>query len=178
MQHIDVTKKRPARWPWLLGAGLLVLTIWGVTILLRPDPDPEPQAAATTAADTLPPAMIPSDTRGSVPARSPGAGQNDSLSEDRVGERVRLDGEVVATGPAVFWFLTGSHVVRVDSPRQVRAGESISVQGTVREADEAGEPLPGEATERYPDSDRWTVLHALKIVEDQANGDAEEVRGG
>lgn len=177
MQHIDVTKKRPARWPWLLGAGLLVLTIWGVTILLRPDPDPEPTTATTTAADTLPPAMIPSETRGSVPARNPGTERNGPLP-DRIGERVRLDGEVVATRPAVFWFLTGSYVVRVDSPRQVRAGESISVQGTVREADDAGERLPAEATEHYPDSDRWTVLHALRIVEDPTNGDTEEGRGG
>lgn len=111
MQHIDVSKKRPARWPWLLGIGLLVLVIWGVTVLLRPDPAPEPPATVPTAADTLPPAMIPSESRGAAPRRDRETPGDDTISANGVGERGWREGEALATAGDVLWIPAGADAV-------------------------------------------------------------------
>ena len=61
--RIDVTRKRPTRWPWAVGAALAFLAIWGITSLLTGPPDPEPEITVPTVEDTHPPAAIPRPTR-------------------------------------------------------------------------------------------------------------------
>lgn len=175
MRRIDVEKKQRSRWPWLLGLGVLVLVLWGVTVLLRPPAEPEPPAVGPTAADTLPPAVIPSDPdrahRGSPPAdTSKGA----LLTEENLGETVRVEGEVVATGNDAFWILVDdSKVLRVDSPRHARKGDTLAVRGTLREADAAAtDRLASQVMSRHPQFETWTVVRVLKLVEEQPTAGA------
>lgn len=170
MRRIDVEKKRTSGWPWVVGLGVLALVLWGATTLLQSEPELEDADIGITAEDTLPPARIPSlPTGGAAPAAaSPPAGEPD-LGEDRVGEAVRTDGEVLATGNQAFWILVGSRVLRVDSSRRARKGDTVSVEGTLREADAAKtDRIAAEVISRHPDFDGWTILRSLKIVEEGA----------
>lgn len=168
MRRLDVEKKRTTGWPWVLGVGVLALLLWGATILLRADPEPEPPDIGVTAEDTLPPALIPSPSGGgAAPQGGTRSGAEPALGEDQIGETVRTQGEVVATGNEAFWILAGSRVLRVDSPRRARSGDTVSVEGTLREADtEMTDRMASEVLSRHPDFDSWTVLRSLRVVEE------------
>lgn len=170
MRRIDVEKKRPARWPWLLGVGVLALVLWGVTVLSRAPLEEEVEPAGITTPDTLPPALIPSRPAAIGPQGQDEAGLAVSgLGESDIGEVARVAGEVVATGNNEFWILAGSHVLRVDSERHVQRGDSISVEGTIRAADEeATDRMASEAMSRQGDFGDWTIVRTLKLV-DAAN---------
>lgn len=172
MRHIDVDRKRAGRWPWVLGLGILVLVVWGVTILLRPPVESEAPAVGTTAADTLPPAMIPSETDEPATGGASGAAEDTiSLGEERLGETVRVQGEVVATGNDAFWILIDSRVLRVDSPRRARRGDTLAVRGTLREADAATtDRLASTVMSRHPEFDSWTIVRVIKLVEEGVTG--------
>lgn len=170
MRRIDVEKKRVTRAPWLLGLVVLGLALWGVTILLRPPAEPEPPEVGVTASDTLPPALIPMDPA-RLPGSSPERGSTPgvTLSEEHVGETVRVQGEVVATGGDTFWILVDSRALRVASPRRPRRGDRVSVSGTLREVDGATlDRGMADAMARHPDFDRWTVVRTVELVEDPA----------
>lgn len=81
----------------------MVMVLWGVTVLLRTDPIPEPPATVTTPADTLPPAMIPSDSRGTVPADAvpaDTASTDDTAADDTAADgTAAVDGAVGNTPP-------------------------------------------------------------------------------
>lgn len=64
MKHIDITKKRPTRWPWIIGFLLVLLVAWGVNTLLTSGSEAEPEISVPTVEDTQPPSAMP---------RSPGA---------------------------------------------------------------------------------------------------------
>lgn len=171
MRRIDVEKKRTTRWPWLLGLGILVLVVWGVTVLSRAPVEEEPVPAGVTTPDTLPPALIPSRT---IPSRDaeqqPRLG---SLDEGDIGQMTRVQGEVVATADDAFWVLSGSHVLRVDSDRRARRGDSIDVEGAVRATDGAmTDRMASEVMSRNADFESWTLIRSFKLVEerDLANG--------
>lgn len=170
MRRIDVEKKRTTGWPWLVGLGVLALVLWGATTLLRAEPEPDDADSGITAEDTLPPARIPSlPTGGSAPASTSPSAPEPELGEDQVGEVVRTEGEVLATGNEAFWILVGSRVLRVDSSRRARKGDTVSVEGTLREADAAKtDRIASEVISRHPGFDSWTILRSLRIVEEGA----------
>lgn len=170
MRRIDVEKKRKTAWPWVIGLGVLALALWGATSLLLPDPEPEEPDIGVTAADTLPPALIPSlPGGGSAPAGTSRTGADPELGEDQLDEVVRVNGEVLATASDAFWILTASQVLRVDSPRRARKGDTVTVEGTLRRADtEKTDRIASEFISRHPAFDSWTVLRSLKLVEEGA----------
>ena len=170
MRNIDIEKKRPSAWPWLAGAAVLALIFWGVTVLLTPDEESGPQVQATTVEDTHPPAAIPEPPREPLSNAPPRAlSEFAPLGEEDVGQAVRAEGEVVATGNGSFWLLAGSDVVRIDSDRQARSGDSIAVAGRIRPADPAqADRMRSGVLARKPGSEGWMVVRSLKIVE---NGD-------
>lgn len=175
MRRIDVEKKRPARWPWLLGVGILALVLWGVTVLLRAPVEEEIEPAGVTTPDTLPPALIPSRpaTVGPLGQDEEGRAISD-FDEDDIGENARVAGEVVATGNDVFWVLSGSHVLRIDSERPARRGDSVSVEGTIRSADgEMTDRMAAEVMSRHDDFDSWTIVRSLKLVDGATLADGE-----
>lgn len=178
MQHIDIRKKRPSRWPWLAGAVVLALVAWGVTALLRTEPEEEPALAVPTVEDTLPPAAIPAppyesydgDTSSALDALAP-------LDERDAGEAVRIQGQVVATGNDAFWLASGGIVLRVDSDRNARKGDSLVVAGTLTTADPEKTDRIRDFLDRHPRSGSWTIHRDLKLVEERADTGGEEPRG-
>lgn len=167
MKRIDVEKKRPTRWPWLLGVGVLALVLWGVTVLSSAPEEEEAEPAGITTPDTLPPALIPSRPAAIGPQGRDEDGRSVSeFDEDDIGEVARVAGEVVATGHNGFWILAESHVLRVDSEARVRRGDSVSVEGTIRPTDgEATDRMAAEVMSRQGDFADWTIVRTLKLVD-------------
>lgn len=167
MRRVEsIDRKRTTAWPWAAGAVVLIVVIWGVTTLLAAPPQEEP-AVAETWADTLEPAAIPQPSQ---PVRTgPVVRSLEELSplgEEDVGEVVRVEGEVVATGTGGFWILTGPEVLRVDSEMQARRGEHVIVEGTIRLAEEERtDQVASEVLSRNPRSSGWQAVRAVKLVD-------------
>lgn len=166
MQRVDIERKRPTLLPWLVGLAVLALIVWGVTTLLAAPQTEEQQIAAPTAEDTLPPAAIPAPPQ-PVTAMAPRMMANlAALGEEHVGQVIRADGEVVATGTNGFWILAASTVLRVESERPVRKGESVTVDGTVEPAEaERTDRIMSEVLSRHPDVESWDVVRSVMLVE-------------
>lgn len=176
MRRIDVSKKRPSRWPWALGVIVLGFALWGATVLLAPpDGDAVPEPAAT-AADTLPPTPIPLVQGGARAAPGPPTlSELMPLGEEHEGETVKVEGEVVATGNDAFWILTDARVIRVDSRQRIRKGDTLTVTGVLRPADdETTDRMTAQVLSREPGSEGWTIVGMLKLVEDGSEDASEE----
>lgn len=172
MARTDLERKRKTPWPWFVGLAVLALILWGTNALLTEDAETEPGLTVATVEDTNPPAAIPSPpdveptATGTEAAR--GLEEIAPLGEEDVGQTIRLDGEVVATGNDAFWLLSGGTVLRVDSERRVRTGDSLSIEGTLLRATdpEKTERIEADVLPRRPGSGDWQVLRAIKLVED------------
>lgn len=139
MRHIDVERKRPQRWPWGLGLVVAAAVAWGVTRLLAPPPDPVPVDVGITAADTLPPAAVPT-APGPDLAGLPTIHSLGPLTE-ALGQPARARGRVVAVDSGGFWIRSDSFLIRVVAARRPRKGEEVEVRGAVRPVtDSAGPP--------------------------------------
>lgn len=166
MKRVDLWKKRPTAWPVVIGVVTLALIVWGVTTLLEPPPEPAPAEVATAAVDTHPPAAIPtppsrmmSDATRSVREMAP-------LDEGDVGADARTEGIVVATGNDAFWLRDGSQVIRIDSPRRVRKGDTLVVEGRLAEADpEVTRRIAAEVIARDSSGTGWTMVENVKLIE-------------
>lgn len=179
MRRIDVMKKRPSRRPWVLGVVILGLALWGASILLRPPKEDAGPELPVTAADTLPPAAIPL-TRGGARAapEPPSLSKLMPLDEEHLGETVNVEGQVVATGNDAFWILAGSRIIRVDSRRRTRKGDSLSFRGVLRVADgETTDRMAAQVLSREPGSEGWTIVSEIKVVEEGSEDDPEDAEG-
>jgi hypothetical protein len=169
MRHLDIERKRTTAWPWVAGLVIFVLIAWGVTSLLAAPEDEADAPDSLVAEDTLAPAPIPMPP---APVRDMGADRSIEdlipLSEEHVGEVVQAEGEVVATGSTGFWIATAGYVLRVDSDRAARKGESVAVRGVVQPADgeERTDQIAAEVLSRDPAAESWEVVHTVKLVED------------
>ena len=164
MRRIDVEKKRASRWPWLLGAIVLGLALWGVTILLRPPAEEPVQVPGITPADTLPPTPIPG-LSGEESSMTPDLLALLPLDDRDEGRQTRTRGRVVATGATAFWILADSVVVRVDARSPVHKGDTVTVEGTLRSADPAmTDRMTSEVLPREPGFDGWTIIRTMKLV--------------
>lgn len=171
MARLDVERKRKTAWPWVAGIAVLLLVLWGVTTLLTEDAEAEPEVMVPTVEDTHPPAAVPAppnadpEVTGNAAAR--GVDEIAPLGEEDVGQALHVAGEVVATGNRAFWLLAGDEVVRVDSERRVRKGDTVSVEGTLRPADPSKTDLiASDVLSRHPASSDWNVVRAVKLVEE------------
>lgn len=173
--HIDIERKRPARWPWLLGLVCLALVVYGVTSLLAAADQDEPQVAVPTAADTVPPAAIPVPPNPVVLNRVRSPEELAPLGEEHVGEALRVEGEVLATGTTGFWVLAGIEVLRVDSDRAVRKGEVVTIEGTLEPAvDERTDEIASEVLSRSPRAEAWGVVRTVKLVDSEGQAGSLE----
>lgn len=170
MAKLKVERKRKTVWPLIGGLAVLVLVLWGITGLLTEDADTGPEVTVPTVEDTYPPAAIPGP-----PDLEPAQTGTDAarrvdevapLGEEDIGQLVRVAGEVVATGNDAFWILAGDEVVRVESPRVVRKGDTLSIAGTLRPADPSKTDRISDVLSRHPSSDEWSVVTSVKLVED------------
>lgn len=165
MQHIDIRKKRPSMWPWFVGAGILLLILWGTTTLLAPEEEAEPDVAVPTVQDTHPPATIPAPPHVAGTAASFGAGRVGPLGEENVGETLQLTGVVVATGNDSFWLLADATVLRVESRREAHRGDTLTVNGTIQVADPEKTDRMRSVLDRSRGRDQWRVIRPVKLVE-------------
>jgi hypothetical protein len=174
-RYREVRRKRPSIWPWLGGVAMVVLIAWGVTGLLAAPGSDEEVPDVVLAEDTLPPAAIPIPPQ---PVREQerirGVEDLIPLDDRDVGEEVRAEGEVVATGTDGFWMVVGGEVIRVDSERPVRRGDVVRVLGSLHPTDgERTDRIVSEVLSRSPRAQSWRVVRSPKLVE----GDAEGVGG-
>lgn len=176
MARVDIERKRATRWPWFLGLGLLVLALWGVTTLLRENESEEPLVDVPTVEDTHPPAAIPAPPveEGGATASVRPIHDLAPLEESDVGQHVRAEGPVVATGNTGFWLLAGNAVVRIESARRVRRGDTLAVEGTLQRADPEETERISDVLGRHPESGQWSIVSAVKLVESGAAGTAAD----
>lgn len=175
MRYVDVDKKRPSPWAWVLGLAVLGLALWGITILLRPPPPDEQPVVGPTTADSFPPSRIPGNPGQVVPLdRQADTPDLRSLGEEHIGQAVTVEGEVVATGNGGFWVVSDDQVLRIDSSLRTRQGDTVAVRGTLRAADAAAtDRMANEVLARHPDFRRWTVIRPLKLVEEEDDPEAD-----
>ena len=172
MAKLKVERKRKTAWPLLLGVLVLALVLWAITGLLTEDDDAGPDVTVPTVEDTYPPAAIPAPpdlepaNTGADAARQ--VDEVAPLGEEDIGQLIRVAGEVVATGNDAFWILAGDEVVRVESPRVVRKGDTLSIAGTLRQADPSRTNRISDVLDRHPAADAWSVVTSVKLVEDDA----------
>jgi len=174
--HIDIERKRPARWPWIVGLLALGVIAYGSTTLLAAADDEETHVVAPTPADTLPPAAIPAPPNPVILDRVHSAEELAPLGEEDVGETIRVEGEVLATGTTGFWVLAGIEVLRVDSDRSVRKGELVTVEGTLvpAAADERTDEIASEVLSRTPRAEEWGVVRTVKLVDSEGHAGSPE----
>lgn len=165
MARIDVEKKRVTAWPWVVGLVILVGLGWGITVLLAPEPT-EPEVAAAEFHEGQPAAVPAPPEEGDLTDAARPAGEVAPFGEDDVGQTVDMEGAVVATGNAGFWLLAGSDVLRVDSDRRVRKGDTLEVSGTLAPADpQRTDEIVSSVLNRHPDAGTFRVIRVVKLVE-------------
>jgi hypothetical protein len=172
------TKRKRTTWlPWLGGVAVFMLITWAVTGLLAAPGGDEELPRAVLSEDTLPPAAIPAPPQ---PVRMQetvrGVEEIQPIDDHHIGEEVRAEGEVVATGTSGFWMVVGREVLRVDSERPVRTGEVVRVIGTLHASTgERTERIATEVLTRSPRAEDWRVVPSPKLVEEGME-DAETER--
>jgi hypothetical protein len=179
MRQLDMKRKQTSAWPWLAGLVVLGLAVWAATSLLAPKAEELDTTADAAVEDVLSPAALPMPANpvGITPLRS--VDELAPLSQDDVGQRVRAEGEVLATGTAGFWMLAGSDVLRVESGRTVRLGQTVEVQGTLQEEPpERTDQVASEVLSRRPQAEGWNVARGLKLVEEREEASTEGERPG
>jgi hypothetical protein len=177
MRQLDMKRKQTSAWPWLAGVVLLGLVVWGVTSLLAPPVDAEGPVSEGSEEELAPSALpMPVNPVGITPVRD--VRELSPLGQEHLGQRLRAEGEVVATGTDGFWILAGSEVIRVDSEQVVRQGQSVEVQGTLHEDDPARtEQIVSEVLSRRVQAGDWQVVRGVKLVDEtERAADQEELR--
>jgi hypothetical protein len=127
MADINVERKRPSIWPWIVGLLVLALLIWAIAEMVdrddvaRVDPAEEP---AVPAPQPAVPHEAPVDLEQIAP-----------LGSDDLGRMVNVSGSVVGQPlDNGFWVLTDQdRVVFIQTDRPVVTGEHVQVTGMVEQ---------------------------------------------
>lgn len=178
MRHVDMKRRQTTPWPWLAGLVMLGLVVWAVTSLLAAAPE-EPAPVADAAEEELSPASLPMQVNpiGVSPVRD--VSELAPLDEDDIGQRLRAQGEVLATGNGGFWMLALSQVIRVDSEQVVRKGQMVEVHGTLHAQDpRRTEQIAAEVLSRGAQTDGWHVVSSVKLVAEEPEPAASGDRDG
>lgn len=164
MQRVDISRKRPTPWPFVAGLIVLAVVGWGVTVLLPPEPEPPPPEVPPSALDSMPPATIPAPPND--PNATAGITALAPLDARDLGRRVHASGSVVATRSGGYWLLVDGWVIQVESSRGVQPGDSLDVEGRLRESDaEPGRRIADEVVADNPDAASWRIVDRVKLVE-------------
>jgi hypothetical protein len=133
MADINVERKGPSIWPWIIGLLVLALLIWAVAEIV----DRDDQQVATTETYEEPgaiPAPVTDQTYGQ-PSEEAGLTPVLPLRDEHVGTRVGIAGTVVGqpvAGQGFYLRDADNNVIFVRSPETVQAGEAVTVTGTLQ----------------------------------------------
>ncbi|HEX7051985.1 MAG TPA: hypothetical protein VF188_17385, partial [Longimicrobiales bacterium] len=125
MADINVERKGPSIWPWIIGLIVLALLIWAIAEMVDTE---EPAVAEVEPVERVeqPPAAVPAPT----PMTGAPLGTLMPLGPEDVGQAVLLEGTVVGTPtPAGFWVESrdvDNEVIFVQAPARTRTGEMLA----------------------------------------------------
>lgn len=151
MADINVERKSPSIWPWIVGLLVLALLIWAIAELV--DTDEEREIAEIEEVEEAPgalPAPIPEvPTEGGM-----SLGELEPLGAEDIGSSVQVSGQVVGQPTSDgFWLLTDTDdVLFVMSAQQVTTGEQVRVSAVLE-------------TSSAAESSRWLEHAKLKQAE-------------
>lgn len=162
MADINVERKRPSIWPWVVGLIVLAFLIWAIAEMVDRDPvagDPVDEPAAVPAPEPAPPFdEEPAELEDLAP-----------LGPEDESRLVRVSGAVVGQPTAEgFWVLTDrDRVVFVRTRRPVVTGEHVDVTGTLASnPEEDADAWFDDA--RLRDAIGWNVERRAHIQVDEA----------
>ncbi len=182
MADINVERKGPSIWPWIIGLLVLALLIWAIAEMVDTDEEEmarveeveEPVAAVPTPAPTVPEAEAVE-----IETLAP-------LGLDDVGRTVMLEGEVVGQPTNQgFWVaseLNGEpNAIFVQTPARTRdgqmlqmadveSGEDVELMGTLQQArpDQASSWIDQARLRQEADFQQWNVHQDLMLSSPQA----------
>lgn len=180
MADINVERKGPSIWPWVIGLLVLALLIWAIAEMVDTDED---QVAETEQVEEVeePPAAVPTPT-----PTQPGmedAVEFETLTpigSDDIGRQVQLSGEVVGQPTDEgFWVRTETDqqdVIFVQGPArtqdgqelstdQVEQGQNVQLHGTLEEmqSEQADQWMQQAQLEQEQDFQDWNVLRDVML---------------
>jgi len=163
MADINVERKGPSVWPWIIGLLVLALLIWAIAEMVDTD---ETQVAEVEEVEPAgAPAAVP------APTMEPGAGQAVELGTlmplgaDDAGRTITARGTVVGQPIAEgYWILTDQDAVLFVATEQERGtGESVQVTGRLTQATREQGRVWREQAKLKPAAG-WTVHEDLFIA--------------
>jgi hypothetical protein len=131
MADINVERKSPKIWPWIVGLLVLALVIWAVAEMVTTD---DTMVADRETIDQ--PAAFPAPAPAPVEQDGMDLSQLTPLGPEDAGQRVTFQGEVTGqtTGEG-FWVRTvDGDVVFVRTTQMAQTGQQVRVTGTVATA--------------------------------------------
>jgi len=165
MADINVERKGPSIWPWIVGLLVLALLIWAIAEMVDRGDEQLETAAEQTETDVVPPA---------VP--SPGAAAEvrtlEELAplgpEDR-GQTVQITGRVMGQ-PASdgFWLATRDQdVIYIVSERTVQPDQDLQLQGIIEQnpMEQATSRMEQAQLRQHPEFDATRVRTEVHVIE-------------
>lgn len=184
MADINVERKGPSIWPWIIGLLVLALLIWAIAEMVDTD---EEQIAGTETVEQVqePAAAVPAPT----PITPEGAPAELSmllpLGADDIGRTVLIDGEIVGQPTNEgFWIATQvngeAHALFIQMPAttrdgqtlqmsEIQTGRDVHIMGTIQQAPsgQASNWLQQSQLQQEPDYQRWNVHQDLVVTAPQ-----------
>lgn len=164
MADINVERKGPSIWPWIIGLLVLALLIWAIAEMVDTD---EPEVAEVTEVEQ-PVAAVPTPEPEPGVAEAPPVSNLMPFDAEDEGALVAVSGQVVAEPiDAGYWVLTDQNdVLFVRTHREVAEGQNVSLTGTLREAkhDDAQKWMRDAQLEETED---WTIHTGMYVQEDE-----------
>lgn len=181
MADINVERKGPSIWPWVIGLLVLALLIWAIAEMV--DTDEPAQVAEQPVEEVVePPAAVPE------PGTTAEIAEFDELlpiGVEDTGRQVIVEGEIVGQPQSDgFWVnMENDHVIWVQAPaiseeRQpidvatLETGQTIDVLGTVEElpGDQAQALIENAQLRNEDDFADWNVHSGFMITQGTATG--------
>lgn len=171
MADINVERKGPSIWPWIVGLLVLALLIWAIAEMVDRGGDEREVAVEEVEPQVSPPAV-------SAPAPQVEVSRFQDIlplgPEDR-GQVVMLTGQVMGQPTAEgFWVRTADNdAIFVLSRRQVQAGQQVQVRGELAEAQpqQASERLEQTRIREEADFGSANVHMNMHVVETTSGAD-------
>lgn len=124
MADINVERKSPSIWPWIVGLLVLALLIWAIAEMVQTEPETAPVAETEPMA---PPAAVPQPT-GSQPVPLQTLAP---LGAEDAGRLIQTRGTIVGRPtPQGYWLLTDQDlVIFIMAPEGGQTGQMVEISG-------------------------------------------------